>query len=104
MDADLTRDAQVGQRREAGRPLLHDEHTQPPMGQPPGEPPTVTTRSSVAHGPADAQVATTASEGTAVREHRPMRDQIEDEVVGRVAAGEVVASVVDHLVGADTSA
>ena len=50
-------------------------------------------------GPADAPVAAAVGERPAAGEHRPMRDEVEDEVVRLDGAGEVLAAIVDHLVG-----
>ena len=67
----------------------------------PATQPIVSTRSSARDGPADAAVAAAVGEGSAVGEHRPVRDEIEDQVVRLLGAGEVLAAVVDHLVGAE---
>ena len=81
VDADVTGDAQVGQRLEVGRPLLHGEHPHPATGEPAGDPADRHDAQQRSHGPADAAVTAAAGECSAVGEHRPVRDEIEDEVV-----------------------
>src|SRR5919109_294253 len=53
------------------------------------------------HRSPDASITAGRGECTEVGEYRPMNDEIQDEVVWLVAAGKVLASVIDHLVRAD---
>ena len=71
------------------------------MSEPAGDPADRHHTQQRRHGPADATVTTVAGERSAIGEHRSMGDEIEDQVVRLVAASEIVAAVVDHLVGAE---
>ena len=95
-------DAEVGQRLEVGRTLLHREHPDRAAGEP-RRPPSrpVSTRSSARTDPPTHRYRAAGRQRAPVGEHRPVRDQVQDQVVRRVRAGEVVPAVVDHLVRAD---
>ena len=82
VDLDLAGDAQVGQRLEVGRPLLHDEHPDRAAGEPAR--PTAADGEHAqqrAHRPADAPVRAAGCERAPVGEDRPVRDQVQDQVV-----------------------
>ena len=51
----------------------------------------------------DASVATTVRQRPAVGEHRSTGDQVEDQIVGLVGAGEVLDAVVNDDIGTDRS-
>ena len=79
--ADLPGDAEVGERLEVGRPLLHDEHPDRATGEPPDHRAGGEHAQQRAHRPADAPVRAAGCQRTPVGEHRPVRDQVQDQVV-----------------------
>ena len=103
VDPNVTGDAHPGYRSEVGWTFLNGEHAHPATGN------SGRDRADGDHSEnrwdraPDAAVAASWRERPTVREHRPMGDDIQDQVVGPVA-GEVVAVVVDDLVGDRASA
>jgi hypothetical protein len=100
VDADISGDAQLGQRLEVRGAFLHDEHAHPASCERAGDPAECHRAEQPTHRPTDAPIATARGERSAVGEHRSSGDQIEDQVVG-TSAREVLASVIDHHVRAE---
>ena len=82
------------------RPRLHGEHPDPAAAGQAHHRAGREDAQQGGHRAADAAVAAARGEGAPVGEHRAVRDEVEDEVV-RPVPGEVVAAVVDDLVGAE---
>src|SRR4029453_5322363 len=101
VDADLAGDAQVGQGSEVGRSLLHGEDAHPATGEPADDPADGQDPEQCSGGSPDTAVPAAASECPAIGEHGPVSDEIEDQVVARAGAGDVLTAVVDHGVRAE---
>lgn len=100
---DVARDAHIREQGEPGGSLPHGKHAYPVPGEPASDPADRHDAQQRRYGPVDAAVAAAAGQRPALGEHRPVRDEVEDQVVGLIATGKVMAAVVDHLVARATA-
>ena len=96
----VPRQAERGQWRELGRPLSHGQDAQPTTREPASKRADRQHAQQRRHGSADAAVSAATDQRPPVGEHRPLGHQVQNEVV-RLPVGEVLAVVVDDLVGTE---